>query len=272
MKIDKSIYDDYATLTLKGEFDTFYCPKLQEEVEGLLTSGISHVILNLRLVKFINSTALGAIIKAYKRCKAEGGQLVISQPSTFARDIITKLGISKLVPMFDEDEEARRKVVSSLNHAETPVGAPSSVEEGKVLVTFPDEVRGMQANPNQRRFVSSTLRTIVGTMLNVDAERLQFGWSGTKNGLTTDQTMQLFVKGSAMTVKFQVKLFKKGYFELACRVVDCVKIDEETVKVTLSYEQLGSADTSALQQFAEDMEFLKRQIPESKGGNKPKGA
>jgi anti-anti-sigma factor len=268
MKIDKSIYDDYAILTLKGEFDTFYCPKLHEEVEGLLASGIAHVILNMRLVKFINSTALGAIIKAYKRCKAEGGQLVIAQPSAFARDIITKLGISKLVPMFDDDEEARRKVVSSLNEAATPAGAPSTVEEGKVLITFPDEVRGMQANPNQRRFVSATLRTIVGTMLNVDSERLQFSWSGSKNGLTADQAAQLFVKGSAVTAKFQVKLFKKGFFELACRVDDCVKMDDDAVKVTLGYEQLGAADTSALQQFAEDMEFLKRQIPAAKS-NKP---
>ena len=36
MKIDKSLYDDYATLTLKGEFDTFYCPALMDEVEDLL--------------------------------------------------------------------------------------------------------------------------------------------------------------------------------------------------------------------------------------------
>lgn len=265
MKIDKSIYDDYATLTLKGEFDTFYCPKLQEEVDGLLASGISHVILNLRLVKFINSTALGAIIKAYKRCKAEGGQMVISQPSSFARDIITKLGISKLVPMFDDDEEARRKVVSSLNDSSLAGGGGASVEEGKVLITFPDDVRGLQSNPNQRRFVSSTLRTIVGTMLNVDANRLQFSWSGAKNGVNADQASQLFLKGSTVTVKFQIKLFKKSYFELACRVQDCSRVDNETVKVTLGYEELSSADAAALQQFAEDMEFLKRQIPDARG-------
>jgi len=263
MKIDKSIYDDYATLTLKGEFDTFYCTKLQEEVDSLLASGIAHVILNLRLVKFINSTALGAIIRAYKRCRAEGGQLVVSQPSTFARDIITKLGINKLVPMFDDDDEARRKVVSALNESAAAGGNGSSVEEGKVLITFPDEVRGLQANPNKRRFVSSTLRTIVGTMLNVDAQRLQFSWSGTKNGLTPDQTTQLFVKGSDLTAKFQVKLFKKGFFELDCRIADCTRIDDETVKVTLAYKELSAADASALQQFAEDMEFLKRQIPGS---------
>lgn len=264
MKIDKSIYDDYATLTLKGEFDTFYCPKLQEEVDSLIASGIAHVILNLRLVKFINSTALGAIIKAYKRCRAEGGQMVVSQPSTFARDIITKLGINKLVPMFDDDEEARRKVVSALNEA-TAAATTATVEEGKVLITFPDEVRGKQSNPNQRRFVSSTLRTIVGTMLNVNVERLQFSWSGSKNGLNADQASQLFVKGSDLAAKFQVKLFKKGYFDLDCTVTDCTRIDNETVKVTLAYKELSAADSAALQQFAEDMEFLKRQIPGTSG-------
>lgn len=122
----------------------------------------------------------------------------------------------------------------------------------------------MQSNPNQRRFVSGTQRTIVGTMLNVDAERLQFSWSGAKNGLSADQALQLFVKGSDLTAKFQVKLFKKGYFELQCKVVDCARLDDETVKVTMSYKELSGADASALQQFAEDMEFLKRQIPGGK--------
>ncbi len=67
MKIDKSLYEDYAVLTLKGEFDTFYCPVLMEEVDSLVERGVNHLILNMRLVKFINSTALGAIIKAAKQ-------------------------------------------------------------------------------------------------------------------------------------------------------------------------------------------------------------
>ena len=77
MKIDKSLQDDYAILTLKGEFDTFYCPALMQEVETLVERGINHLVLDMRLVKFINSTALGAVIKAHKHT---------SRPSTFSSD------------------------------------------------------------------------------------------------------------------------------------------------------------------------------------------
>ena len=55
----------------------------QEEVEGLIKAGVVHIVMNLRLVKFINSTALGGLIKASKILTANGGQLQISRPSRF---------------------------------------------------------------------------------------------------------------------------------------------------------------------------------------------
>ena len=53
-------------------------------IAALIERGTNHLLLDMRLVKFINSTALGAIIRVHKRCKAEGGELVISQPSSFS--------------------------------------------------------------------------------------------------------------------------------------------------------------------------------------------
>jgi anti-sigma B factor antagonist len=263
MKIDKTVYDDHAVLTLKGEFDSFYCPKLQEEVDALIGDGMPRVVLNMRLVKFINSTALGAIIKAFKRCKAEGGHLALSRPSTFARTIIQKLGIDQLVPMFDSDEEAEKAVVGSGGEGRAGVQAPE-VEEGGVLITFPDETRGRQANPDKRRFTSTPQRTVLGTMLNVGPERLQFSWSGAKQGLTQDQAMQLFFKGSDLDLKFQIKLFKKGYFDIGAKVQECARGGEDgSVKVTVSYTRILESELEALRQFAADMDFLKKQLPGS---------
>nr|MBP8300847.1 STAS domain-containing protein [Planctomycetota bacterium] len=139
MKIDKTLNDDYAILTLKGEFDTFYCPALMQEVEDLLERGVNHLVVDMRLVKFINSTALGAVIKAHKRCRAESGELVIAQPSPFVRDVITKVGIDKLITMYDSEGDAVKAIIKHLNQKELAGDAP--VDQEKVLITFTDEIR-----------------------------------------------------------------------------------------------------------------------------------
>ena len=249
MKIDKSLHDDYAILTLKGEFDTFYCPALQQEVEDLIERGICHLLIDLRLVKFINSTALGAIIKAHKRCRAENGELVISQPSNFARDVVRKVGIDKLIPMFETEQEATKAIIKHLNQRELTGEAP--VDQEKVMISFPDETRNKMLGGK---------RVLLGTMANVDGSRVQFLWSGAKQGIKTDQAQQLFFKDSEVNLKFQVKMIKKSFFELRGKVVG-TETTGDGVRVTVTFTDVHESDRAALTQFADDMAFLKRQLP-----------
>ncbi len=249
MKIDKSLADDYAILSLKGEFDTFYCPMLQEEVEDLIDRGIDHVVLDLRLVKFINSTALGAIIKAHKRVKAEGGELVVAQPSNFVRDIIGKVGIDQIVTLTDSNDDAVKHITKSLNARELAGDVP--VDREKILVTFPDDTRNQQIGGR---------KALVGRMSNVDGSKAQFLWSGTRSGITPEAAGQLFFEGSDINLKFQVKLIKKGYIECKAKVTKS-ELTDDGVRVTASFDKIGRGDREALEQFAEDMEFLKQQLP-----------
>jgi anti-anti-sigma factor len=183
MKIDKTLNDEYAVLTLKGEFDTFYCPALMQEVEDLLEKGVNHLVLDMRLVKFINSTALGAVIKAHKRSRAEGGELVIAQPSMFVRDVITKVGIDKLIALHDSEEQAIKAIIKHLNQKELTGDAP--VDQEKVLITFTDDVRNQMIGGK---------KALLGTMSNVDGHKVQFVWNGTKSGISGDQAKQLFYR------------------------------------------------------------------------------
>ncbi|MEO0481940.1 MAG: STAS domain-containing protein [Planctomycetota bacterium] len=250
MKIDKFVHDDYCVLTLKGEFDTFYVPALQEEVQSLLDQGISHLVLNLRLVKFINSTALGAIIKTHKLCKAAQGELVISQPSSFVHDVISKVGIDQLVSVFDDEDKAIKHLIKSLNELELAGATP--VNQEKVLVTFPDETRNKQIGGK---------KTLVGQIGNVNGERIQFLWNGSKLGLDQGATKALFFEGSDVHLKFQVKMFKKGFFDLGGRVASTEDAADGAVRVTATFEDISESDRDALTQFAADMEFLKKQLP-----------
>ena len=252
MRIDKSVLDDYAILTLKGEFDTFYVTNLEEETKTLLEQGITCVVLNLRLVKFINSTALGAIIKLHKKCRAAGGELVLSKPSPFAKEVITKLGIDQLVPMFDEEEVAVKHIIKALNAAE--FGGEGPLDTEKVLIAFPDEVL-------QKHFGGK--RALVGTMCNVDGGKITFLWPGRKYGLSLIQARELFAHGGEIGLKFQVKVFKKGFFEVTGRISDIQDASDGNIRVTAAYAKIGKSDQEALSQFAADLAFLKRQLPGS---------
>lgn len=249
MKIDKSLHDDYAVLTLKGEFDTFYCPALQQEVEALVDHGISHLLLDMRLVKFVNSTALGAIIKAHKRCRAEGGELVVSQPSNFVRDVMRKVGIDKLISMYETEQEATKAIIKHLNQRELTGEAP--VDHEKVLISFPDDTRNKMLGGK---------RALVGTMANVDGNKVQFVYNGARQGITADQGRQLFFKDSDVHLKFQVKMIKKSFFEVQGRVTEA-DTSGDGVRVTAAFKDINESDREALHQFAADMAFLKRQLP-----------
>ena len=124
MQITAEPREDYTILHLRGEFDTYYCPYLLQEIETLQGAGVKRIALNLRLVKFINSTALGAIIKASTTLQAAGGRLAIARPSVFVRDIMEKVGLDRVVPIFDSDEDAGRHLVAT-----APVRGRSSSEE-----------------------------------------------------------------------------------------------------------------------------------------------
>ncbi len=250
MKIDKFVRDDYCILALKGEFDTFYVPSLQDEIQTLLDSGIAHVILNLRMVKFINSTALGAIIKVHKLCKAASGELVVAQPSAFVRDVIGKIGIDQLVPVYDDEEQAVKHVIKALNSLELAGASP--INQEKVMINFPDETRNKQIGGQ---------KTLIGSMGNVNGERIQFLWTGDRHGISSDQGRTLFFRGSDLNLKFQVKMLKKGYFELLGKVTEVEDAGDGALRVTARFVAVSDSDRDALSQFAADMEFLKRQLP-----------
>ena len=52
---------------------------------------------------------MGAMIKASKLLHAKNGKLVISRPSTFCRDIIEKVGLDRVVTVYDSDQDDQEK-------------------------------------------------------------------------------------------------------------------------------------------------------------------
>lgn len=275
MHIDVEHSDNHAVLHLRGEFDTYYCRALQEEIDALAGGGVVNLVLNLRLVKFINSTALGAIIKASKMLAAKRGKLVLSRPSPFCREIIEKVGLDRVVPIYDTDEAAVAALADGSARPAARGEAEADLDESSVLFSLTDAKRiehflsqsarqgGKFVNPLHGHAFGSNWSG-VGRMSALDEHGLRFTWSGGKTGLDPFAMGQLLAIGTELKIKFRLQLFQPGWCE-ATAVVSEIEERSDGVKVAAAFDQIDDKTLGAVRQYAADLKFLKDELRKATG-------
>jgi anti-sigma B factor antagonist len=268
MQVTVEPRENFTILHLRGEFDTFYCALLQKEIDGLVASGVNRIALNLRLVKFINSTALGAIIKASKGLASQGGKMVVSRPSVFCKDIMEKVGLDRVVPMFDSDEAAGAALLADKKGVGKAQGTEELEDETAILFAptdpkrvehfVPEAARSGKANPVHGHSFGQNWRG-VGRMSALDSESLRFTWNGGNTGLTPFEMGQMLSLGTDLSVKFRLPLLKKGHCEA---VVTISEVEErpDGVKLAATYSQIEPETLAAVKQYSADMAFLKKEL------------
>jgi anti-sigma B factor antagonist len=69
-------------IAVTGEIDVATAPQLREYLHRVVAAGNATVIVDLLGVTFLDSTALGVLVGALKRCREQGGDLhiVVADP------------------------------------------------------------------------------------------------------------------------------------------------------------------------------------------------
>lgn len=62
-------------IAVAGEVDLATAPLLRERLDARLDAGKSSLIIDLRATTFLDSTGLGVLVNALKRCREAGGEL-----------------------------------------------------------------------------------------------------------------------------------------------------------------------------------------------------
>ncbi|MHC4974774.1 MAG: STAS domain-containing protein [Planctomycetota bacterium] len=106
MKIQHKTVGNVTIVSLSGELDGFNLPEVGEKIDALIDQGHTRLVVNLESLKFINSSALGYLIKTANRLKGLEGELVLSAPSKFFLTTIRTLGIDQIFRVCPNDEEA----------------------------------------------------------------------------------------------------------------------------------------------------------------------
>ncbi|MGH9076335.1 MAG: STAS domain-containing protein [Acidimicrobiales bacterium] len=86
-----------AELVLVGDLDNLSVPVLREALDAIYSSVCFDIRLDLAGLEFTDSSGLGAMVGAWRRCQREGGSLTVTNPSPPVRRLMDMTGISKLL-------------------------------------------------------------------------------------------------------------------------------------------------------------------------------
>ncbi|MEW6746826.1 MAG: STAS domain-containing protein [Planctomycetota bacterium] len=232
MKVTKEIRGETALLTCRGEFDSFVVNPFLEEIEGMISSGVKGIALNLRLVKFINSTAIGCIIKCRKLLKARGGDLVISCPSPFVHEVLENLGLTLVLSVFESDDQA-------LDRLQPATGEPLP-KENTIMVQFRDAAKQQQLGKPP----------CVGKINALDEDGVSFTLPGDPS---------LFGRGDELKVKFRLPLYRNAYYFNITGRIERAEVTDEGVRVRAAFTDIYAEDRQSIAQFVADLKLLREE-------------
>lgn len=110
MKIKESFHRDIAILEVSGNMmggpETM---ALHEKVKSLIADGIKKIVIDLKGVKWLNSSGLGVLMACYTSAKNAGGSVKLAGVAEKVQSIMM---ITRLVSLFETYETADRAVAS----------------------------------------------------------------------------------------------------------------------------------------------------------------
>ena len=248
MKIDRKEAENVTILAFTGEFDAFNLPTISDKLDGLIQTGRILMVFNLKLLKFINSSALGYLIKTNKRLRELDGELVLSEPSKFFQSTIATLGIDQIFKIFPTDEEAV-KYFHDLGG-----------EEQKEFEGVPVDEKLLGSTSMFFRLLDDPSSMAVGKILSIYEDGPTFKYPSDPDRVKIDPD-ELTI-GRKIWIKFrQPFLEKERFFEMDAEIVMAVDLDdtEGASKYRLRYTRIDDKDAKVLEQFVRDQDLIRAQ-------------
>jgi len=97
--------EGWVILDLSGDIDLAHSPAMRKVLLGeIKEKHTAKVFLNLKNVRYIDSSGIGELVSAFTSVRNQGGELKLLQLTRKVQDVLT---ITKLITVFDvKDDEA----------------------------------------------------------------------------------------------------------------------------------------------------------------------
>ena len=97
---------DFTVVEVSGEIDVYTAPQLRECLSELEDAGHSRLLIDLENVDFLDSTALGVLVGALKKARADEGSMALVCSQERLLKIFRITGLTKVFDIHDSVESA----------------------------------------------------------------------------------------------------------------------------------------------------------------------
>jgi anti-sigma B factor antagonist len=104
---------DAYVIALSGEVDLYSCPEFKEELLRVIAAGAQHVVVDLAATTFIDSTALGVLLRGVERLREKSdGRLSVACTDPNICKVFEVTGLDRIFSVYRSREEALAQVPS----------------------------------------------------------------------------------------------------------------------------------------------------------------
>ncbi len=100
--LSSEIDGDHAVLRLVGELDLATAPRLRDQIVSVVNGGVTHLVLDLARLDFIDSSGLSVLVVAFKRLRERDGELRLRSVPAQALRVLEISGLHRVIPMVAE--------------------------------------------------------------------------------------------------------------------------------------------------------------------------
>jgi anti-anti-sigma factor len=101
-----------AVVVAQGELDAFTASALSDSFADAASEGDDHVVIDLSRVSFMDSTALGLVVKSVNQVTDRGGEVRLVLPRGNARRIFEITTLDRVLPVEASRAEALRAIAA----------------------------------------------------------------------------------------------------------------------------------------------------------------
>jgi anti-sigma B factor antagonist len=101
-----------ATIGIEGELDAYSAPELADELHEL-GDDITHVLVDLTGVTFIDSAGVGLLTETARRLRTRGGIMMLAIDTASVRRVFELTGLERYFVIHDDATDATQDLLGS---------------------------------------------------------------------------------------------------------------------------------------------------------------